>query len=67
MAIPTASELVTLDFAFLGLPFCNIESKSGQDTQTLDFAYLGLPWFGASAGGAPPPPTYVASQFFMVF
>jgi hypothetical protein len=66
MSLPNAADLDTLDYAFQGLPFVDVETKSGQNTNSLDFAYLGLPFVGATVGG-PPPPTYNTTQFFMVF
>ena len=66
MTTPTASDLGTLDYAYLGQPFDSVESKAGQNTGSLDFAYLGLPFVGAQQGGTPPV-TYNATQFFMVF
>jgi len=67
MSTPTASELGTMDFAYLGTPFVSVESKTGQNTNSLDFAYLGLPFVGAQVGGGPPPVVYNTTQFFMVF
>lgn len=66
MSLPNAAELGTLDFSYLGEPFVDVETKSGQNTNSLDFAYLGLPFVGAVTGGTPPV-TYNTTQFFMVF
>ena len=62
MATPTATDLDSMDYAYLGTPFVNVESKAGQDTNSLDFAYLGQPFVGAVSGT-----TYNTTQFFMVF
>lgn len=55
MALPTAAQLATLDYAYLGAPFCDVPAKSSIDTSTMDWAYLGAPfvcnWFGAVASG----------------
>ena len=66
MATPTATDLGTMDYAYQGTPFVDVESKAGQNTNSLDFAYLGLPFVGAQQGGTPPV-TYNTTQFFMVF
>jgi hypothetical protein len=55
-----------MDYALLGLPFVDVETKAGQNTNSLDFVYLGLPFVGAAVGGPPPPPSYDTTQFFMV-
>jgi hypothetical protein len=65
MSLPNAADLGTLDYSYLGEPFVDVETKSGQNTNSLDFSYLGLPFVGATVGG--PPPTYNTTQFFMVF
>ena len=68
MTTPAATDLGTMDWAYLGVPFVNIESKAGQNTNSLDFAYLGIPFVGAVQGGAPPPPvTFNATRMFMIF
>lgn len=67
MSIPTASDLGSLDFVYLGQPVVVIESGPGQNTNSLDFVYLGLPFVGAKQGGGPPPVVYNTTQFFMVF
>lgn len=43
MALPTKTQLVTLDYARDGLPYCDVAAKSGIDTTTLDYALDGLP------------------------
>ena len=66
MALPTATDLSTMDYAFAGSPFVNVESKAGQNTNSLDFAFDAQPFVGAQQGGTPPV-VYDATQFFMVF
>jgi len=66
MSLPTATDLDSMDYALLGLPFVDVETKAGQNTNSLDFVYLGLPFVGAAVGGPPPPPSYDTTQFFMV-
>lgn len=54
MAIPNESNLETLDFAYLGAPFADVDAKSVVDTRTLDYAYLGAPFVGAQSTYTPP-------------
>lgn len=49
MALPTQSDLLTLDVADLGEPFVR-GSTSGIDTASLDIAYLGEPFVAPAAG-----------------
>ena len=65
MSLPTQADLFTLDIDFLGLPFVDVEAKT-LGTASLDWDYLGLPFVGL-APGSTPPPTYNATQFFMLF
>lgn len=53
MALPNKDDLDSLDYAYLGEPFINIEAKS-LNTQNLDYAYLGEPFVGATVAAAPP-------------
>ena len=64
MTLPVATDLDTMDFVLLGLPFVDVETKAGQNTTSLDFAYLGLPFVGATTSA--PPVLYDTTQFFMV-
>ena len=43
MSLPSNTDLASLDYAYLGRPFVNVEAKS-LDTETLDTAYLGQPF-----------------------
>ena len=51
MALPSNTDLATLDIAYLGQPFVQVEAKN-LDTETLDVAYLGQPFVGAPAAAA---------------
>jgi hypothetical protein len=53
MALPSNTDLATLDYAYLGQPFVQVEAKS-LDTETLDIAYLGQPFVAVGPGAAPP-------------
>lgn len=52
MATPTASDLATLDYAWLGQPFCRVEPSAGVHTQTLDYSWFGQPFVGASVAAS---------------
>jgi hypothetical protein len=39
------NKLQTLDYTYLGQPFCDIVSKT-QETKNLDIVYLGQPFIG---------------------
>lgn len=43
MALPSSTDLQTLDIAYLGQPFCQVEAKS-LDSESLDIAYLAQPF-----------------------
>lgn len=64
MALPTPSDLGTLDIVYLGVPFASLPGNSSVDTGTLEYVYLGTPMQTASAAVGP---TYNTTQFFMVF
>lgn len=49
MALPSNTDLATLDIAYLGQPFVQVEAKS-LDTETLDIAYLGQPFVAVGPG-----------------
>jgi hypothetical protein len=59
------TDLVGLDLVRRGYPYAPLV-KSTVDTTTLDFYYRGYPFYAPSASGSPPP-TYNATQFFMLF
>ena len=49
MALPSNTDLATLDIAYLGQPFVQVEAKS-LDSETLDIAYLGQPFVAVGPG-----------------
>jgi hypothetical protein len=53
MALPSNTDLQTLDIAYLGQPFVQVEAKS-LDSETLDIAYLGQPFVAVGPSAAPP-------------
>lgn len=56
MALPNKTDLQTLDYAWHGQPFADMESKA-LTTVTLDYAWRAQPFVGAApaaAGGGPP-------------
>lgn len=44
MALPTATQLATMDYAYLGRPYVKVATKSTIDLKTMDYAYLGEPF-----------------------
>ena len=44
MALPTKTNLQTMDYPFLGQPFVSVPAKSSIDTTTMDYAFLGQPF-----------------------
>lgn len=63
MSLPSKDDLDTMDYAYLGVPFVNVQTRDDQNTNSLDFAYLGLPFVGAYNATTP----FVASRMFIVF
>lgn len=53
MALPSNTDLATLDVAYLGQPFVQVEAKN-LDSETLDIVYLGQPFVAVGPGAAPP-------------
>lgn len=49
MALPTYSDLKSLDYAFAGGPFCNVGVADSIDFNGLDFAFQGEPFSGTKA------------------
>jgi hypothetical protein len=44
MSLPTAVDLQTMDYAFLGQPFVNVPAKFGIDLKGMDYAFEGQPF-----------------------
>lgn len=44
MALPTKTELQTMDYAFLGKPFVYVPAKTGMNLPSMDYAFLGQPF-----------------------
>lgn len=53
MPLPSNTDLDSLDYAYLGAPFVQVEAKN-LDTETLDIAYLGAPFVAVGPSAAPP-------------
>jgi len=66
MALPTQSDLITMDYSYQGQPFVNVSAKSGIDLTTMDYSYLGQPFVG-NPFGSPPPLSTNTTNFFMMF
>jgi hypothetical protein len=48
MPLPSSRDLITLDYAYLGQPFVQVQNNCG-NTQSLDTAYLAQPFVGAGS------------------
>jgi hypothetical protein len=46
MSIPTKSDLLGMDLAYLGQPFVNVPSKCTTIPSTMDYSYMGQPFVG---------------------
>lgn len=44
MALPTPTQLATMDYVYLGAPFVYVPAKASILTQTMDYVYLGAPF-----------------------
>ena len=53
MVLPSETDLASLNYAYLGQPFVQVEAKA-LNTVTLDIAYLGQPFVAVGPGAAPP-------------
>lgn len=53
MPLPSNTDLATLNIAYLGAPFVQVEAKS-LDTETLDIAYLGTPFVAVGPAAVAP-------------
>ena len=46
MALPTKTDVQTLQFSADGSPWCRVAAKSGIDLDTLEYSLDGSPWWG---------------------
>jgi len=51
MAKPTRTDIITMDYSFLGIPFVQVAAKSSIDTDGLDYSFLGEPFTGLTESG----------------
>lgn len=49
MSLPTSTDLLTMNYSFLGQPFVNIPAKSTINLLTMDYSYLGQPFVSNGA------------------
>jgi hypothetical protein len=53
MALPTKTELLTLNYSWFGEPFCHVPAKSSIDLATLDYSWFGEPFaFSSEESGS---------------
>ena len=48
MALPTKTNLETMDYSYGGVPFVSVATKSGIDLDTMDYSFGGVPFWGVS-------------------
>lgn len=53
MALPSDTNLETLDYAYLGQPFVQVEAKA-LNTVSMDIAYQAQPFVAVGPSAAPP-------------
>jgi hypothetical protein len=58
MALPSDSNIKSLQFSKDGSPWVRVAAKSGIDTDGLSYSLDGSPWWGVEVGGAPPAATW---------
>jgi len=51
MALPTKTNLETMDYSYGGVPFVSVATKAGIDLDTLDYSYAGVPFWGLEVSG----------------
>lgn len=44
MALPTKTDLQTMDYPFMGQPFVSVPAKFTVDTTTMDYPFMGQPF-----------------------
>jgi len=54
MALPTKTNLETMDYSYGGVPFVSVATKAGIDLDTLDYSYAGVPFWGLEVSGGGP-------------
>ena len=52
MALPTKTNLETMDYSYGGVPFVSVATKAGIDLDTLDYSYAGVPFWGLGVSGS---------------
>ena len=65
MALPTNTELGSLDYTNKGIPFNNVDSNNTVNSYSMDYVFNGVS-FIAAPGSAPITPVST-STFFIVF
>ncbi len=55
MSLPTPTDLKTLDFVYLGQPFCQVPAKTAVILTGMDYSFLGQPFVSNEGSGEPTP------------
>jgi hypothetical protein len=61
MALPVKSQILGLEWAFQGQPFCDVPGKSTIDTWSMDYSYNGAPFVTNADSSIPPVTTSIKS------
>jgi hypothetical protein len=52
MALPTKTDLLTMDYSYQGQPFVDVPAQDSIVLSTMDYTYQGQPFVRNEAGGA---------------
>ena len=52
MALPTKTQIETLDWSASGAPYASVAAKSTIDLDGIEFSSIGAPWWGVEAGAS---------------
>lgn len=63
MALPTKSDIITMDFSYNGLPFVDVPGNTTVDLMTMDWSWHGMPFVSNNAASA----TVRTDRFFLFF
>jgi len=64
MALPTQTDIATMDYSAAGQPFVKVPAKSTVDTTTMDYSFGGQPFVVNPFGGAAAPAFLPKITFF---
>lgn len=65
MALPTSTDLKTMDYSYQGQPFVNVPAKTGITLTTMDYSYQAQPFVSNPFPSTPPAAN--TGNMFLVF